>query len=98
MGAPVGHPVEANSVLYLSTRIENAMPETGYHLDVREGSRTYSAGWACSRVGPRQRSQIMKLYGFTLLEITLAVAVLGMMSLAIFRFVQSNLTALRVSA
>jgi prepilin-type N-terminal cleavage/methylation domain-containing protein len=36
--------------------------------------------------------------GFTLLEITLAVAILGMMSLAIFRFVQSNLTALRVSS
>jgi prepilin-type N-terminal cleavage/methylation domain-containing protein len=38
-----------------------------------------------------------KRRGFTLLEITLAVAILGMMSLAIFRFVQSNLTALRVS-
>ena len=36
--------------------------------------------------------------GFTLLEITLAVAILGMMSLAIFRFVQTNLTSLRVSA
>src|SRR5438876_2756755 len=36
--------------------------------------------------------------GFTLLEITLAVAILGMMSLAIFRFVQSNLTALRASS
>jgi prepilin-type N-terminal cleavage/methylation domain-containing protein len=36
--------------------------------------------------------------GFTLLEITLAVAILGMMSLAIFRFVQSNLTSLRVSS
>ena len=35
---------------------------------------------------------------FTLLEITLAVLILGMMSLAIYRFVQSNLTALRVSA
>jgi prepilin-type N-terminal cleavage/methylation domain-containing protein len=34
---------------------------------------------------------------FTLLEITLAVAVLGMMSLAIYRFVQTNLTALRIS-
>src|SRR5438034_10693187 len=36
--------------------------------------------------------------GFSLLEITLAVAILWMMSLAIFRFVQSNLTDLRVSA
>lgn len=38
------------------------------------------------------------LRGFTLLEITLAVAILGMMSLAIYRFVQSNLVSLRVSA
>ena len=36
--------------------------------------------------------------GFTLLEITLAVAILATMSLAIYRFVQANLTALRVSA
>jgi prepilin-type N-terminal cleavage/methylation domain-containing protein len=36
--------------------------------------------------------------GFTLLEITLAAAILGMMSLAIYRFVQSNITVLRLSA
>jgi prepilin-type N-terminal cleavage/methylation domain-containing protein len=36
--------------------------------------------------------------GFTLLEIMLAVAILGMMAIAIFRFVQSNLTALRFSS
>ncbi|HJZ79167.1 MAG TPA: prepilin-type N-terminal cleavage/methylation domain-containing protein [Pyrinomonadaceae bacterium] len=35
--------------------------------------------------------------GFTLLEITLAVAILGMMALAIFRFVSSNLVAVRLS-
>src|SRR5438552_18064835 len=35
---------------------------------------------------------------FTLLEITLAVAILAMMSVAIYRFVQSNLTALRGSS
>jgi prepilin-type N-terminal cleavage/methylation domain-containing protein len=35
---------------------------------------------------------------FTLLEIMLAVAILGMMALAIFRFVQTNLTALRFSS
>src|SRR5437763_12573693 len=35
--------------------------------------------------------------GFTLLEIMLAVGILGMMSLAIFRFVQSNMTALQLS-
>ena len=35
---------------------------------------------------------------FTLLEITQAVAILAKMSVAIYRFVQSNLTALRVSS
>ena len=36
--------------------------------------------------------------GFTLLEIMLAVGILGLMSLAIFRFVQANTTALRLSS
>ena len=36
--------------------------------------------------------------GFTLLEIMLAVAILGMMATAIFRFVQSNMTALQFSS
>lgn len=36
--------------------------------------------------------------GFTLLEIMLAVAILGMMSVAIFRFVQANMTALQFSS
>lgn len=35
---------------------------------------------------------------FTLLEISLAVAILAMMSLSIYRFVQTNLMAMRVSA
>ncbi len=35
---------------------------------------------------------------FTLLEITLAVAILGMMSVAIYRFVASNVIAVRTSA
>jgi prepilin-type N-terminal cleavage/methylation domain-containing protein len=35
---------------------------------------------------------------FTLLEIMLAVAILGMMSMAIYRFVVANMTAVRVSA
>jgi prepilin-type N-terminal cleavage/methylation domain-containing protein len=36
--------------------------------------------------------------GFTLLEIVLATAILGLMAVAIFRFVQSNIIALRISA
>lgn len=35
---------------------------------------------------------------FTLLEIVLAVAILAMMSLAIYRFVQTNMVALRISS
>jgi len=36
--------------------------------------------------------------GFTLLEIMLAVAILGLMSLAIFRFVQSNVFAMQLTS
>jgi prepilin-type N-terminal cleavage/methylation domain-containing protein len=36
--------------------------------------------------------------GFTLLEVMLAAAILSMMALAIYRFVQSNLIAIRVSS
>jgi len=36
--------------------------------------------------------------GFTLLEITMAVAILATMALAIYRFVQSNLVAIRLSS
>jgi prepilin-type N-terminal cleavage/methylation domain-containing protein len=35
---------------------------------------------------------------FTLLEIIMATAILGLMAMAIFRFVQSNIIALRISA
>src|SRR6478752_6783419 len=37
-------------------------------------------------------------HGFTFLDIMLAVAILGMMAVAIFRFVQANLIALRFSS
>src|ERR1700751_2423160 len=46
----------------------------------------------------KSKFEIRNSIGFTLLEIMLAVAILGMMSLAIFRFVQSNLTALYLSS
>lgn len=38
-----------------------------------------------------------KWRGFTLLEIMLAVAILGMMAMTIYRFVATNLTVLRIS-
>jgi prepilin-type N-terminal cleavage/methylation domain-containing protein len=36
--------------------------------------------------------------GFTLLEVTLAVAILAMMAMAIYRFVATNLTTMRISS
>jgi prepilin-type N-terminal cleavage/methylation domain-containing protein len=39
-----------------------------------------------------------KLFGFTLLEIMLAVGILAMMSLAIYRFVQTNIVGMNASA
>ena len=42
--------------------------------------------------------KVARRAAFTLLEIMLAVAILGMMSLAIYRFVSTNLTALRISS
>lgn len=73
---------------------------------VDTGCRMLDAGDLTKAAIPRCRacfesagiSAASKKRGFTLLEITLAVAILGMMSLAIFRFVQTNLTALRVSS
>jgi prepilin-type N-terminal cleavage/methylation domain-containing protein len=46
-------------------------------------------------IGPANRSRSA---GFTLLEITLAVAILSTMAVAIYRFVQANLTSVRVSS
>src|SRR5205823_5445473 len=40
----------------------------------------------------------LRARAFTLLEIMLAVIILGMMSLAIYRFVQANVTAVRISS
>ncbi len=45
-----------------------------------------------------QVKRIRNRSGFTLLEIILAVVILGMMALAIYRFVQSNLIAIHVSS
>ena len=39
----------------------------------------------------------MRRSGFTLIEITLAVAILAMMSLSIYRFVQTNIAAIQVA-
>ena len=44
------------------------------------------------------KRESLRVGGFTLLEIMLAVGILGLMSLAIFRFVQANMTALRLSS
>ena len=52
----------------------------------------------CRRFQSADMSAQSKAHGFTLLEIMMAVAILGMMSIAIFRFVQTNLTALQFSS
>jgi prepilin-type N-terminal cleavage/methylation domain-containing protein len=52
----------------------------------------------CRRFESADVSAYSKVRGFTLLEIMLAVAILGMMAIAIFRFVQTNLTALQFSS
>ena len=53
-------------------------------------------------IGSENRQQrLLPLIGrraFTLLEIMLAVIILGMMALVIYRFVQTNVTAIRVSS
>jgi type II secretory pathway pseudopilin PulG len=48
-----------------------------------------STAWVNSRA---------RTHSFTLLEITIAVAILGLMSLTIYRFVQANIVAVRVSS
>jgi len=60
--------------------------------------RTSSTAATCRRFQSTDTSAQFKAGAFTLLEIMLAVAILGMMALAIFRFVQTNLTALRFSS
>ena len=58
----------------------------------------WRSGIQDSRLGQRRIFEIPKSLGFTLLEIILAMAILGMMSLAIYRFVQSNLIAVYTSS
>ena len=70
--------------MFIDPGKRNAMLDTGSHPSTLPITRYH-------------RPHITKRHGFTLLEITLAVAILGMMSLAIFRFVQTNLTAGRDS-
>src|SRR5437867_8916875 len=83
--------------MFIDPGRKNAMVATGYDLDDRDGSLSRLASGSPA-VALYYRSSTTTHGAFTLLEITLAVAILGMMSLAIFRFVQSNLTALRVSS
>jgi len=44
------------------------------------------------------RADRKRILAFTLLEVTLAVTILAMMSFVIYRFVQTNIVAMRVSA
>jgi prepilin-type N-terminal cleavage/methylation domain-containing protein len=49
-------------------------------------------------IAPAKPKEARARRGFTLLEITLAVAILATMAVAIYRFVEANLTALRISS
>ena len=58
-----------------------------------ESGNRRASSFMCIAPGNRE-----SLRSFTLLEITLAVAILALMSLTIYRFVQSNITAVRISS
>ena len=72
------------------------LPRTGVRRALNgkgnSARRPNATGW--QPVLPR----VWRVSAFTLIEITLAVAILGMMSLAIYRFVQTNIVALRISS
>src|SRR5271167_1586344 len=80
-------------------------PQPQFWGSAREDTRPYTNGSAHGDTrpvrkfghGPEGRGY-SRSGGFTLLEVTLAVAILAMMSLAIYRFVQTNLIAIRVSS
>jgi len=59
---------------------------------MHSAQRPNAAGWQPALPGT------LRARAFTLLEIMLAVIILGMMSLAIYRFVQANVTAMRISS
>ncbi|HEY6071480.1 MAG TPA: prepilin-type N-terminal cleavage/methylation domain-containing protein [Chthoniobacterales bacterium] len=46
----------------------------------------------------RIQHRVIRSHGFTLLEIIMAVAILATMAIAIYRFVQSNMIAMRLSS
>jgi len=69
--------------------------EFALRAKMHSARRPNAAGWSGScRTLPGN----LRVFAFTLLEIMLAVIILGMMSLAIYRFVQANVTAMRVSS
>ena len=57
-----------------------------------------SRGWVRARLALRAVAGVLRVRAFTLLEIMLAVIILAMMALVIYRFVQTNVTAIRVSS
>ncbi len=57
-----------------------------------------TSNWSFMSIGPGKSLRRRGRHAFTLLEVTLAMAIFGMMALAIFRFVSTNLTAVRLSS
>jgi prepilin-type N-terminal cleavage/methylation domain-containing protein len=60
--------------------------------------RIFWSAATCRRFQSADMSAQSKAHGFTLLEIMMAVTILGMMAIAIFRFVQTTLTAVQFSS
>ena len=87
-GCRVAH---ASRVLTLASR-QRGLFKRLFRRDAETNTRD-----ACATRQPAL-PRILRVRAFTLLEVMLAVIILGMMSLAIYRFVQANVTAMRVSA
>jgi prepilin-type N-terminal cleavage/methylation domain-containing protein len=67
-------------------------------IDDSRGRRPFRSSATRRRFKRADISAHSKAHGFTLLEIMLAVGILGMMAVAIFRFVQSNMAAVQFSS
>ena len=89
-GCRVAH---ASRVLFSASR-RNNLSKSPRWRDASVSTRDARATRQPALPGRR----LTRVFAFTLLEIMLAVIILGMMSLAIYRFVQANITAMRISS
>jgi len=78
-------------IMYLSVIYFAVKSPFVLRAKMHSARRPNAAGWQPALPSARSRA-------FTLLEIMLAVIILAMMALVIYRFVQANVTAIRVSS